>query len=218
MAKFYGKQVFKYEGELKKGLQKKLEEVQQKTMQKVYEELLLHIKRRIYNKNPIERDDPFYQRTETLMKIWELKKTYYHGGEYAGIYGGITVNEQEFESHINEKEEENRGWSHESLVFPDINAVDYVNIINNGVDGAHSLFGDIPARPFWDSFLEKMDEVYSDLFIETAREEGLELIGAYYNQRRNRRSNVNKDKTPNYTGRSVVTGVSRGHWAKQKGE
>jgi len=223
MASFHGKQVFKYEGELEKELRRKLEEVQKATLEKVYQELIRYIKKNVYGVPPEERDDPFYKRTRTLLDIWKISdKVYYHGGVYGGVYGGIEVDNDKFETHQNEAL-----WQHASPIYPDISATDYVNIVNNGVDmiegtNKHSVFGAQEAKPFWDEFLELMDDKYSDLFIKTAKEMGLQLDGTYYNEPRERRagkvaregrSSIRKNSyTLNNPSRSVITGVSKGEW------
>lgn len=222
MANFHGKQVFKYEGELEKELRRKLEEVQQKTLEDVLKELKKYIRKNVYGIPPEERDDPFYKRTKTLLDIWKVSdKVYYHGGVYGGVYGGIEIDEAEFEKHQNADL-----WQHASPIYPDINASDYVNIVNHGVemvnDIKHSVFGEQEAKPFWDGFLELMDDIYSDLFIKNAKKMGLELDGTYYNQLRERKagkvaregkSSIRKNSyTLNNPSKSVVTGVSKGEW------
>lgn len=210
MANFHGKQVFKYEGELEKALQIKLQEVQQKTLEDVLKELKKYIRKNVYEIPPEEKDDPFYERTKTLLDIWKISdKVYYHGGVYGGVYGGIETDEAEFEKHQNADL-----WQHASPIYPDISASDYVNIVNHGVemvnDIKHSVFGEQEAKPFWDGFLELMDELYPDLFYKNARKLGLEIVegnklGAYYSDPKNRKEGKDMNK-------SVVTGISRGEW------
>lgn len=193
------KQVFKFTEQFIKEQQMKLEAVQELTMDKVLQELYFYIKKDVYGKP--ESDNAFYNRTEVLLKMFEMSNIYSRGGINGGVYGGIETNSNIFAENQNPEE-----WQNQSNLDsePPISATDFVNIINNGVKAEHSVFGERPATHFWDEFLEIMytgvkgsgvGSEYKRLFIQTAKELGYNLIeGNNYTAQKTFRSGTTMGK------------------------
>ncbi len=201
-AKPIEKQTFKFSGEFKRELSKDLREVQDNTMK----ELLEMLKSEIWSNRILSKQKKgSYRRTDILSMIFETEKSYYHGGEYGGIYGNILPDEEKFDklkrnilpskddSDFNEK------WQHRSDMWgDDIDMQDYLQLINYGIEDTHSIFGERPPSYFWENFQKIAEENYYNIFYKYCRLKGLRVVDTTmkaYATKRSKRGRKNQSGT-----------------------
>lgn len=158
------KQVFTSVTDLENGLYPKLREAQNNTMKVLLDKLTEFIDKYVYS-NP---NKGWYDRTGDLRNIWQVNKTYIKGG---------TIRSSIEPSNHSALTRNNELWQHESQVdgFGNLTTYDLVNIINNGLESSHSVFGEISPRPFWDFFQFWATNNYQRIFREECVKLGLPL-------------------------------------------
>lgn len=198
------KQTFKISDNLKKSIRNKFIEAQQITIDKLLQELYAdYIMKRVYG-DPPPSEKPFYHRTGLLKSeedggsnLFVASDSYYHGGQYGGVYGGIETRDIEFWAKVDANPEHiNKGWQHASAYWDSfgekqIGVQDFINILNNGVPENKSIFGERPATHFWSDFLEfvSMGE-YRRIFTETLVSLNVPIDGANRLTTRNRSGTI----------------------------
>ena len=179
------KQTFKFSDRLKKEIRSKFIKAQEMTIDKLLQELYAdYIIKRVSNAPKPQAEHPFYERTNMLEDLFVASDSYYHSGEYGGVYGGIETKDVVFWDSVDSNQKHtNKGWQHASVYWDSvgekqIGVSDFINIINNGVPASNSIFGERPATHFWSDFLEfvSMGE-YRKVFTESLISLGVPVDG-----------------------------------------
>lgn len=153
-----GKKVFSNLADLENYTKQQILEAQDRTMDVLLDNLKEFITEYVYNQGGSD----WYERTGELYDIWEKTKPYIKGGV---IRQNITPSKSSALSHnyIDYGSGAERMYQHQSQ-HSSLTTYDYVEIINNGLKEANSMFGEIPKREFWDAFLEWANTHYAQIF------------------------------------------------------
>lgn len=168
MSKF----VMKDSQELEKYINLDLKEVQKEYSKRLIE-ILKHIEyENVYRKRAIDyvgyssendgqqsdRGFWMYERTKDLYNLFQV--TFKGSNQYKSIMSIIPM-----ESKLSHSWED---YQHASPIGDDLSAIEYLNIIENGLPSSKTMFGDeIKPRPFWEEFLEYIDSSHAKKLYET---------------------------------------------------
>lgn len=164
-----GKVVFRNMADLENYSKELILQVQQETLDKMYEKLMEIIDRRVYNAyQPVA-----YERTkEFKTETFEISEPYIDGGV---VRGNIKAKEN-FDTYITYEGSpffQHQGYNSVSGSDYDkayrLTGMELAKIIDEGIDALHSMYGEIEARPFWDEFTKWAKSNYGRIFANIMR-------------------------------------------------